>query len=170
MAETADTAAPTETESTDTADTTTETTTETETVDWKAEAEKWKANSRKNEENAKANAAAAKRLKELEQANLTETEKLTEALKEAQTDATTSRAELAKLRAAVKHGLSEDDLELLGNGDPDEIEERAAKLAARLAVTAETQAKKPVSGLGKTPENPSPGSQFERDLREALGI
>lgn len=169
MADPADTTAPAETESTETEDTSTETTTETETVDWKAEAERWKALSRKNEEQAKANSVAAKRLKEIEDANKTEQEKLAEALEEARKDATTTRSELARLKAAVRYGLAEDDLDLLGDGDPEEIEQRAEKLAARLAATTESQSKRPVNSLGKTTETAG-GSQFERDLREALGI
>lgn len=144
---------------------------ETATVDWKAEAEKWKSHSRKNEEKAKANADAAAKLREIEDANKSEQEKLAEALEAARNDANTTKAELARMRAAVKYGLSEDDLELLGSGDADEIETRAEKLAARLAASTKPEGSRPVTGLGKTPdESNAGGSQLERDIREALGI
>lgn len=103
-----------------------------ETPDLAAEVEKWKQLSRKNEDRAKTNSAAAARLKEIEDANKSEVERITDELAESRLAAAETAAEAARLRAAVKHGLSEDDLALIGTGTPEEIEDRAAKLAARL--------------------------------------
>jgi pyruvate/2-oxoglutarate dehydrogenase complex dihydrolipoamide acyltransferase (E2) component len=97
-----------------------------------SEVEKWKALARKNEQRAKENADKAKRLDELEEANKSEQQKLADAAELARKEAAETAVELAKLRAAVKHGLTDDDLELLGTGTPDEIEARAERLAARL--------------------------------------
>jgi hypothetical protein len=97
-----------------------------------SEVEKWKALARKNEQRAKDNAEKAKRLDEIEEASKTEQQKLADAADLARKEAAETATELAKLRAAVKHGLEADDIELLGTGTPEEIESRAEKLAARL--------------------------------------
>lgn len=125
----------------DTTETAEETTTETVadtseqvdvTPDLSAEVEKWKALARKNEARAKENAEKALRLDEIEEANKSEQQKLAEAAEQSKREAAETAVELAKLRAAVKHGLNDDDLELLGTGTPEEIEARAERLAARL--------------------------------------
>ena len=95
--------------------------------DWKAEARKW-------EKRAKDNSDAAARLKELEDAQKTEQERLTEQLEAERASARSNAVEAARYRAAMKHGLSDEDLEWLGD-DPDQIEDRAERLAARLAAT-----------------------------------
>lgn len=77
-------------------------------------------------------AQANGRVREFEDATKTEHEKLTEALELTRTDSAEAKAEAARLRAAIKHGLTEEDLELLGSGTPEEIEQRAERLAARL--------------------------------------
>ena len=121
---------------------------ETGDKDWKAEAEKWKALSRQNEGTAKANADAAKRLAEIEESQKSESQKLTDAATKAQEAAKAAAGELALMKAAVKHGLSEEDIELLGtHGTPEEIGQRAEKLAARLKVAGEAK-KKPDFGGG----------------------
>jgi hypothetical protein len=94
--------------------------------------EKWKALARKNEARAKENADKAQRLDALEEASKTEQQKLADAADLARKEAAETAVELAKLRAAVKHGLSDDDLDLLGTGTVEEIEARAERLAARL--------------------------------------
>lgn len=104
---------------------------ETET-DWKTEAEKWKSLSRKNEDAAKANATKAKEYDAFLESQKTEQQKSEEAAKQLAADRAVLASENAKLKAALKHGLSDEDLELLGDGTPEQIETRAEKLAARL--------------------------------------
>lgn len=101
--------------------------------DWKSEARKW-------EKRAKENSDAAARLKEFEDAQKTESERLAEQLETERQAARSNALEAARWRAVSKHGLSENDLEWLGD-DPDAIEDRAARLAERLSVSAD----KPVS-------------------------
>jgi len=96
-----------------------------------AEVEKWKALARKHEERATANAEKAKRLDALEEATKTEQQKLTEAAETARKEAADTAAELARMKAAVKHGLSEADLVFL-RGPAEEIDALAENLAARL--------------------------------------
>ena len=83
--------------------------------------------------------AAAKELSELrakvttfEDATRTETERLQARAEASDKTAAESATELARMKAAVKFGLTEDDLDMLGTGTPEEIEVRAEKLAARL--------------------------------------
>lgn len=142
----------TATDTATTADTATQTDTSTADKaaekDWQAEAEKWKAMSRKHEDAAKANADKAKRFEEFEESQKTEQQKLADAAAKAQADAAASAAELARVKAAVKHGLSEEDLELLGShGTPEEIDARAERLAARIK-GAEANKPRPDFGAG----------------------
>lgn len=144
----ADSTATDATTSTDAAQTETQAADTAAEKDWKAEAEKWKAFARKHEDTAKANAEKAKRLDEFEESQKSELQKAADAAAAAKADADATRAELARLQAAVKHSLSEEDLELLGtHGTPDEIEARAQKLAARLK-GVEANKPKPDFGAG----------------------
>lgn len=83
----------------DTSETTTAQTGNGTATDPGAEVEKWKSLARKHESQAKANSAAAKRLAELEDANKSELEKLSDQLKNAET-ASSSNA-IAALRLDV---------------------------------------------------------------------
>jgi uncharacterized membrane protein YqiK len=100
--------------------------------DWAKEADKWKALARKHEGTAKANAEAAKRLTEIEESQKTETQKLADKVSAAERERDDARTELAKMRAAVKHGIAEEDLDLLGTGSEEEILARAKRVAERL--------------------------------------
>lgn len=96
--------------------------------DWKAEARKW-------EKRAKENTDAAARLAELEDAQKSEHQKLQEQLDQERLQGRQAAVEAARYRAAMKHGLAEEDLDLLGD-DPEQIEARAERFAARLAAAA----------------------------------
>lgn len=115
--------------------------------------------SKKNQENA----SLRKRLKEAEplaakarQAEedaKSETTKLTEAKDEAVKEAAEAKAEVTRLRMAIKYGLDEDDLDLLGVGDEETIESRAKRLAEKIK-----QGQEP-SNNGRTPrERLRPGA------------
>lgn len=139
-----------------------------EAADTTSEVEKWKALARKNEQRAKENADKAKRLDEIEEANKSEQQKLSEAAEQARKEAAETAVELAKLRAAVKHGLTDDDLDLLGTGTPEEIDVRAERLAARLKGNAPPSA--PSSdGQGKQGDPVTQGvTQLTREQFSAL--
>lgn len=121
---------------------------DTTSTDDAAEAAKWKALARQHEARAKANADKAQRLDEIEEANKSEQQKLADVAAAAEQRAADTAAELARMKAAVKHGLTEDDLDLLGTGSPEEIEQRAERLAARLANATPKAAS--ADGQGKT--------------------
>lgn len=72
-----------------------------------------------------------RRLKALEDAGKSDDERRAEALSNLERERDSALLELARTRAAVKYGLTEEDLEFLV-GSPDEIDERAEKLANRL--------------------------------------
>lgn len=130
-------------------------------TDLTAEVEKWKALSRKHEEQAKANVEAAQRLQVLEDANKSEAERQAETVKLMELQRDEALTEAARLRAAVKYGLTDDDLELLGSGNPDEFEARASKLAARLASVGQPRkpGPDPTQGIAVDP-NTSTAAQF----------
>lgn len=123
--------------------------TETEDTDYKAEAEKWKNLSRKNEDTAKANAESARLYQEYLDSKKTDDERASEAQTKLQRERDDAQAELAKARAALKHGLTDEDLELLGSGTAEEIETRAAKLALRLKAARPDATKDPHLGREK---------------------
>lgn len=124
-------------------------TTEADTApakDWQAEAEKWKAFARKHEDAAKANADKAKRFDEFEESQKSELEKATSKATAEAERASKAEAEMARLQAAIDHGLSKEDLDLLGtHGTPEEIGDRAKRLAERLK---EAGANKPKPDFG----------------------
>jgi hypothetical protein len=124
--------APTETETSETSETAT-----AEERDWQAEAEKWKALARKHEGNAKTNADKARQFDEFQESQKSELEKLQDRATKAEEAAQERAAEMALLKAGVQHGLSEDDLALVGtHGSPEDIAERAERLASRLKASA----------------------------------
>lgn len=97
----------------------------------------WEAKARKRSitiktERQKREAAEAK-VKDFEDAKKSESEKLTDKASTAEKEAAEAKAEAAKLRVAIKYDLSEEDLEFLGSGDEEEIEERAERLSKRLS-------------------------------------
>jgi hypothetical protein len=124
------------------------------------EVEKWKALARKHEEQAKKNTEAARRLAELEDAQKTEQQKLAEQLEQERAGRTAASVEAARYRAAMTHGLSADDLDLLGD-DPEQIEARAERLAARFAAAQPTTpSKRPTEAL-KPGASGQSGDPFE---------
>ncbi|MGV9364518.1 hypothetical protein [Amycolatopsis sp. NPDC003731] len=94
-------------------------------VDYKAEAEKWKALSRKNEATAKANADAAKKLADIEAAQLSETEKLTKRVEAAEARAAELELKALKAEVAAEKNLPAN---LLNGTTREELETHADEL------------------------------------------
>ena len=101
--------------------------------DWQAEASKWKALARKHEKAAKDNADAAKRLAEIEESGKTEQERLAEARRSADERAVTAERESARLRVALKKGLTEAQVRRLVGDTEEELEADADELLATFA-------------------------------------
>lgn len=147
--------------------TSTDTSTETkdegsETEDPTNTVEYWKKHSRENEKKAKANAAAAKKLAELEEASKSEEDKRAEAARKIEGERDEARREAAIARAALKYGLSEEDLDLISGGDPEEIEDRAKRLSERISAPA--NGRKPDPTLGREGAPKSDPDAWLRDL------
>lgn len=88
--------------------------------------------SQKWEKRAKENAEKAKEYDAYVESQKSEQQKLSAAKDEAERQAADTAAELARMKAAVKHGLSEEDLELLDGVPADQVEARAERIAERL--------------------------------------
>ena len=109
------------------------TTTETDAAKLAAEVERWKAHARKHEAQAKANAEAAKKLAELEEADKTELQKLTDRLTAAQAEIQTLQGELVRERVARRHNLTDEQAKRLIGETEEELEADAAELVKMLA-------------------------------------
>lgn len=121
-------------------------------TDWKAEARKW-------EDRAKENKAAAEKLAQIEEANKTEAERQADRLANLEKSNRELAAEKARYEAAITHGLSREDLALLGPGD--DIAERAALLAQRLGSVKPEPARLPESpNAGREPAVSDEDSEF----------
>lgn len=102
--------------------------------DWQAEAAKWKNLARKHESTAKTNADAAKRLSEIEDAQKSEQQRFQDRATAAEQRALQLQSANARLLAGATHGIPADLIDLLGDGDEEQINERARLLAEKLAV------------------------------------
>ncbi|HLR84801.1 MAG TPA: hypothetical protein VK059_07605 [Nocardioidaceae bacterium] len=86
---------------------------------------------------------------EAEQAKMTDQQRLEKERDEAKQNAESSTVELARMKAALKHGLDEDDLEFISGKTAEEIEASAAKFKDRYKPTG-----------GKTPPSNRPKEQL----------
>ncbi|HLR96541.1 MAG TPA: hypothetical protein VK053_18600 [Jiangellaceae bacterium] len=120
-------------------------------------------------EKAAAAADLEAKVREYEDAKLSDEERNTRDLEEAREKTAALATENALLRAAVEHGLSDEDLELLQDVPAEAIPERAAKLAARLGAGTPPKppAARPSEALrgGADPTTPTKSGDW---LREAL--
>lgn len=101
------------------------------------ELRRWKELSRKHERRARENAAAAKKLQEIEQSNMSDVEKARAALAEAERERDDARGMHTRMMAAASHDLPVDLIDFLGSGTEEEIEERAELLASVIEETAQ---------------------------------
>lgn len=124
-----------------------------EEIDWKAEARKW-------EQRAKENKSAADRLTELEEANKSEIEKAADKAAAAEKAAAEAKAEALRWKIAAKHGISDDDADLLLTGSD---EETLTKQAQRLT---EKVAERKKQGNHVPREGTTPREPHEDEMRE----
>jgi len=97
-------------------------------VDKDAEIAKWKSMSRKHEGQAKLNSDAAKRLAEIEEANKTEAQKAADKAALSDKAAADATQELARLRVAMRKGLTEAQAKRLIGATEEELEADADEL------------------------------------------
>lgn len=147
--------------------------------DLKAELEKWKREKRKWEERAKENAKAADKLAEYENANKSELERLTEAQRASDERAAKAERELARMRVAMRKGLTEAQAKRLVGDTDEELEADADELMesfqpAKPEESADTGLpRRPTERLrpGARPEaepQPSPKDIVDRVMAETL--
>lgn len=120
----------------------------TDEVDYKAKYEAMKNHSREWESRAKANLAAAKKLKELEDAEKTEVDKLNDRLAESEKDKAALQVELDRMTIAAKHGLSAEDAAMFLHGDAETMTKQAEALAERARVPRKAEAPNQGRGAG----------------------
>lgn len=143
--------------------------------DWQAEAVKWKSLARKHETTARTNSDAAKRLSEIEDAQKSEQQKLTDRASAAEQRLASMQAQNARLMAAAVHGIPAELVELLGDGTDEQINERAELLAAKLAVAAPApaapalQPSRPVESLKPGAAPAAPATSPDDWIREMAG-
>lgn len=97
-------------------------------TDWKAEADKWKALSRKHEGQAKSNATAAEKLKEMEDANKSEIDKVTSKATEASKRADAAEAKATRYEVAHEKQVPTKLMKFLTGQTREEIEASADEL------------------------------------------
>lgn len=105
-------------------------------VDWKSAARRNEARYKAAQAEAKKNADAAKELEEFKRSKMSDEEKRAATEKAALDRAEAAERRAALAEAAIAHGLTKDDLELLDGVPADQIEARAKKLAERLKKAA----------------------------------
>lgn len=81
----------------------------------------------------------AQRARELEEAQMTEQQRATEAANRARQDAEDARAEALRYRAAATHGIAPDFFDLLGSGDEETVSARAERVGSLLAAQREAE-------------------------------
>lgn len=145
----------------------------TENTGSDAEIRKWKAMARKHEAKAKANAEAAQRLKEMEHAGKSETEKLQALLEEQQVQARSATVKALKLQVAADKGLPATLAKFLPDLD-DEVDMLAAADELLEASGAAGKATQPTRQTPKsTLTNPlgddDPAAQREAIVNSMLG-
>jgi len=108
-------------------------TTTDEPTDLAAEVAKWKALSRKNEAAAKRNAEAAAKLSELEEAEMSQSEKLNRQVESLQAELTAANVQLLRNSVAAERGLDPELAAVLQGETADELNESAHQLLAAIA-------------------------------------
>lgn len=116
---------------------------------------------------AKANADAAKRLAEIEEANKSEAERLSERLAEAEKAAEQARAEALRFRIASKFSISDEDADLfLTATDEDTLTRQAERLTARESDRKKNGNTAPLQGRRPSQPALSTAQQFAAAIGE----
>lgn len=88
--------------------------------------------SRKWEQRAKRDHEDAEKFRQQQKEGMSDADRLKAEKEDAEKTAREAEVELVLYKAATKHGLDEDDLDFLRKFDPEEIPEKAERLAARV--------------------------------------
>lgn len=110
-----------------------------DTTDWKSEARKWEARAKKSHDEAKANAAAAQRLRELEDADKTEGQKAADRATAAEKRAAEAEAKVLRLEIAAEKGLTPAQAKRLMGANREELEADADELLSAFTPADDTK-------------------------------
>lgn len=104
----------------------------------------------------------------LEEASKSDAQRLQDAATAAQRQAQEAQSETLRLRVALKHGISEDDFDLLGSGTEEQIAGRAQRIAdlRAAAVAAQVPPTSPTSPSRRPVEQLRPGATPTTQLSE----
>lgn len=116
-------------------------------ADWKVRARKWERDYKKTSTERQ---AEQKELETFRNAAKTDQERLEEAASAARSELAAARTEAARLRVAVKHGIAEEDFDLLGSGTEEELAARAERIAALRTAAAQPTVPKPNPAQGSS--------------------
>ena len=117
------------------------------------ELEKWKGLARKHEKRAGQNADAAAKLREIEQANMSELERSKAEAAEAIRERDEARADHSRVMAAAAHNLPVEMIDDLGAGTDEEINERAERWSGLIETRARELADEMVNQQGNGSRN-----------------
>lgn len=141
-----------------------------EAEDSAKEAAKWKALARKHEKEALAGREAQKKLKEMEDADKTELQKLQEKTAASEAAAANATLELTRIRVAIRKGLTESQAKRLQGTTEEELEADAEEFLKDLKPSEESGNH---SNLRRTPQErlrsgnrPSDEPEGENDPRK----
>lgn len=137
-------------------------------ADLQKEIEKWKALSRKHETRAKENSTAATAYQKLQDSQKSELQLANEKLAQAEAERNSERAERYRLLAATQHGLTNDLVGYLGEGDEAEIGERAANLSKFIDAAVDDRLKAELVKYGINPGQA--GSATSASAAASLGL
>lgn len=126
--------------------------------DWKAEARKW-------EQRAKENTEAAKRLQDLENAQKSEQQKLTERAEAAERERDQIRTEAMRLRIAADKGLTPKQASRLRGNSEEELLADADELLAEFGTTGP---RRPSGDVGQGPRDTPESPQDPKTLADAV--
>jgi len=131
------------------------------------EVKKWRGLSRKHERRAKENVEAAKRLKELEDADKTEIERATERAAEAEKKAEAAERKALLYSVASRKGLTETQAKRLVGDTEEELEQDADELLASFKQEEDASSDTDKRGRPSRPrERLSPGSGPDKEPDE----
>lgn len=147
-------------------------------VDHQAEAEKWKALARKHEGQAKANADAAKELEKIREGQKTAEQKAADKAAEIERRASKAESDAARLRVALRKGLTETQAKRLIGDDEEALERDADELLASFVTqdaepdTAEDPKRRPTerlrSGAVPVADDPKTPEQAHQDFLSGI--
>jgi hypothetical protein len=125
--------------------------TQDDPAELKKQIEQWRKTAQRHERTARDNSAAAKRLRDLEDANKSDLQKAVDAQRTAELERDALRAEHARVTAVTARDLDPELADYLGDGSEDDISARADQLSEIITRVATRLAEQMVQQNGGRP-------------------